>query len=283
MNFQEMILSLLRYWTDYGCVMVQPWDIETGAGTFNPSTFFRVLKGDPWKTVYVEPCRRPTDGRYGENPNRMQGYYQMQVIIKPDPADAQDIYLESLRRLGVDLVAHDVRFVEDDWESPTLGATGLGWEVWLDGMEITQFTYFQQMAGYPLDPVSLEITYGLERIAQFIQKKDSVFDLQWSDDMTYGQVRHREEVEFSRYNFELADTALLFEEFDAHDRECHRLVAEGLTLPAYDHVLKCSHAFNLLDARRAIGVGQRAQYIARVRRAARACAVSYVGESDAND
>jgi len=276
MNFQQMILALLRYWTDRGCVMVQPWDVEKGAGTFNPATFFRVLKKDPWRTVYVEPCRRPTDGRYGENPNRMQGYFQMQVIIKPDPSDPQGIYLESLGAIGIDLVKHDVRFVEDDWESPTLGATGLGWEVWLDGMEITQFTYFQQMAGFPLDPVSLEITYGLERIAQFIQKKDSVFDLEWSDGVTYGAVRHAEEVQFSRYNFDAADTDLLFREFDAHEHECLRLVEAGLTLPAYDHVLKCSHTFNLLDARRAIGVGQRAAYIARVRKLARACAESYM-------
>ena len=280
MNFQQMVLALLHYWTERGCVMLQPWDVEKGAGTFNPATFFRVLGPDPWRTVYVEPCRRPTDGRYGENPNRMQSYYQMQVILKPDPPDPQGIYLESLRTLGIDLVEHDVRFVEDDWESPTLGATGLGWEVWLDGMEITQFTYFQQMAGFPLDPVSLELTYGLERIAQFIQKKDSVFDLEWSDGMTYGAVRHADEVQFSRYNFEAADTALLFGEFDAHERECLRLVEAGLTLPAYDHVLKCSHTFNLLDARRAIGVGQRAAYIARVRNLARACAASHRGERE---
>jgi glycyl-tRNA synthetase alpha chain len=275
-----MILALLEYWTKRGCVMLQPYDIEKGAGTFNPrGTFFSVLGPKPWRAVYVEPSRRPTDGRYGENPSRFQAYYQLQVLIKPDPPDAQPVYLDSLRALGIDLVSHDVRFGEDDWESPTLGATGLGWEVWLDGMEVTQFTYFQQMAGYELDPVSLELTYGLERIAQFIQEKDNIFDLEWSEGVTYGDVRKREEVEFSRYNFELADTALLFSEFDAHERECMRLLEAGVPLPAYDHVLKCSHTFNLLDARRAIGVSQRAQYIGRIRKLARGCATGYLGKA----
>ena len=276
MTFQEIILKLQNYWADYGCVIWQPYDIEKGAGTFNPATFLRVLGPEPWKCAYVEPSRRPTDGRYGENPNRLQHYYQYQVGIKPAPDDAQDIYLNSLRYLGIDLVKHDVRFVEDDWESPTLGATGLGWEVWLDGMEITQFTYFQQVGGFGLEPITLELTYGLERIAMFIQEKESVFDLEWVKGYTYGDIHKQDEIQFSTYNFKVADTAMLFQFFDMYEKECQKLLKEDLVLPAYDYVLKCSHAFNMLDARGAIGVTQRTGYIARVRNLARRCAEGYV-------
>ena len=276
MTFQEIILKLQNYWADYGCVIWQPYDIEKGAGTFNPATFLRALGPEPWKCAYVEPSRRPTDGRYGENPNRLQHYYQFQVVIKPAPDDSQDIYLNSLRFLGIDLVKHDVRFVEDDWESPTLVATGLGWEVWLDGMEVTQFTYFQQAGGLELDPITLELTYGLERIAMFIQAKESVFDLEWVKGYTYGDIHRQDEVQFSTYNFKVADTAMLFQLFDTYEKECQRLLKEDLVLPAYDYVLKCSHAFNMLDARGAIGVTQRTGYIGRVRNLARRCAESYV-------
>jgi glycyl-tRNA synthetase alpha chain len=276
MNFQQIILKLQNYWADYGCILWQPYDIEKGAGTFNPATFLRSLGPEPWKCAYVEPSRRPADGRYGENPNRLQHYYQFQVVVKPAPDDAQDIYLNSLRSLGIDLVKHDVRFVEDDWESPTLGATGLGWEVWLDGMEVTQFTYFQQVGGFELEPITLELTYGLERIAMFIQKKESVFDLEWVNGYTYGDVHKQDEVQFSTYNFQVADTAMLFQFFEMYEKECKRLLKEDLVLPAYDHVLKCSHTFNLLDARGAIGVTQRTGYIGRVRNLARRCAENYV-------
>ena len=276
MTFQEIILKLQNYWADYGCVIWQPYDIEKGAGTFNPATFLRALGPEPWKCAYVEPSRRPTDGRYGENPNRLQHYYQFQVVIKPAPDDSQYLYLNSLRFLGIDLVKHDVRFVEDDWESPTLGATGLGWEVWLDGMEVTQFTYFQQAGGLELDPITLELTYGLERIAMFIQAKESVFDLEWVKGYTYGDIHRQDEVQFSTYNFKVADTAMLFQLFDTYEKECQRLLKEDLVLPAYDYVLKCSHAFNMLDARGAIGVTQRTGYIGRVRNLARRCAESYV-------
>ena len=280
-TFQDIILSLSRYWADYGCAMMQPYDIETGAGTFNPATTLRCLGPEPWKAAYVEPSRRPTDGRYGDNPNRLQHYYQYQVLIKPSPDDAQDIYLDSLKFIGIDLVEHDVRFVEDDWESPTLGATGLGWEVWLDGMEVTQYTYFQQVGGLELDPISLELTYGLERIAMFIQKCASVFDLVWAPGLTYRDVHHEDEVQFSKYNFELADTQLHVRLFDDFEKECVRLIEADLVLPAYDYVLKCSHAFNVLDARGAIGVAERANYIARVRRLARAVAQAYVAQREA--
>lgn len=276
MTFQEIILKLQKYWADYGCALLQPYDIEVGAGTFNPATFLKSLGPEPWKAAYVEPSRRPTDGRYGANPNRLQHYYQFQVVIKPAPDDAQDIYLNSLRSLGIDLVSHDVRFVEDDWESPTLGATGLGWEVWLDGMEVTQFTYFQQVGSIELDTISLELTYGLERIAMFIQQKDSVFDLEWVDGYTYGDIHRQDEIQFSTYNFDSADTKLLFQLFDQYEKECTRLLKEGLVLPAYDYVLKCSHTFNMLDARKAIGVTQRTGYIARVRNMARGCAEGYL-------
>jgi glycyl-tRNA synthetase alpha chain len=276
MNFQQVILALQNFWADKGCLIVQPYDLEKGAGTFNVATFLRALGPEPWKAAYVEPSRRPTDGRYGENPNRLQHYYQFQVILKPAPADSQEIYLESLRYLGVDLVGHDVRFVEDDWESPTLGASGLGWEVWLDGMEVTQFTYFQQVGSIPLDPLSTELTYGLERIAMFIQKKDSIFDLEWADGVTYGDVHLEDERQFSRYNFELADAAMHFKLFDMYEAECVRTLEAELVMVAYDYVLKCSHAFNMLDARGAIGVAQRTAYIGRVRKLARGVAESYI-------
>jgi len=281
MTFQDVIIQLQQYWSDYGCVIAQPCDIEVGAGTFNAATFLRSLGLEPWKVAYVEPCRRPTDGRYGENPFRLGAYYQFQVIIKPSPADAQEIYLESLRRLGIDLVAHDVRFVEDDWESPTLGATGLGWQVWLDGLEITQFTYFQQVGGIELDPISLELTYGLERIAMFIQNKESLYDLEWGGGLTYGDIRHREEVEFSRYNFDEADVQMHVRLFEEYERECRRLLDAELPLPACDYVLKCSHTFNVLDARGAIGVTQRTAYIGRVRALARGCGQAFLASREA--
>ncbi|MEK7241332.1 MAG: glycine--tRNA ligase subunit alpha [Planctomycetota bacterium] len=276
LTFQEIILRLQNYWGKRGCVLMQPYDIEVGAGTFNPATFLKALGPEPWRAAYIEPSRRPTDGRYGDNPNRLQHYYQFQVILKPAPDDSQQVYLDSLKELGIDLVSHDVRFVEDDWESPTLGATGLGWEVWLDGLEITQFTYFQQVGGIELEPISLELTYGLERIAMFIQKKDSVYDLVWSDGLTYGNVHHRDEVEFSTYNFQEADVSMHLRLFDMYEAECKRLLEKELVLPAYDYVLKCSHTFNILDARKAIGVTQRVRYIERVRNLARACAEGYL-------
>jgi glycyl-tRNA synthetase alpha chain len=276
LSLQQLILKLQDYWAGYGCAIVQPYDVEKGAGTFNPATFLRSLGPEPWRAAYVEPSRRPTDGRYGENPNRMQRYYQFQVMIKPAPLDAQQIYLDSLRHLGVDLVAHDVRFVEDDWESPTLGATGLGWEVWLDGMEITQFTYFQRVGGIDLDPVSLELTYGLERIAMFVQKVTDAFELEWVEGLSYGEVHRQDEVQFSRYNFEVADVPMLLKLFDMYEAECRRLLEAELVLPALDYVLKCSHAFNLLDARGAISVSERTSYIGRVRNLARGTAEAYV-------
>jgi glycyl-tRNA synthetase alpha chain len=276
MTFQEIILALERYWSEQGCVIVQPYDVEKGAGTFNPATFLSALGPEPWRAAYVEPSRRPTDGRYGDNPFRVQRYYQYQVIVKPCPEDSQGLYLESLRRLGIDLVQHDVRFVEDDWESPTLGATGLGWEVWLDGMEVTQFTYFQKVAGFDLDPVTLELTYGLERVAMFIQGKNSVFDLEWAPGVTWGDVNHEVEVQFSKYNFELADVPMHLKLFEMYEAECRRLTAADLVLPAYDFVMKASHVFNLLDARGAIGVAERMGYILRIRRLARGCAERYL-------
>ena len=276
MNFQEMILKLNRYWSDYGCLLWQPYDVEVGAGTFNPATFLKCLGPEPWKAAYVEPSRRPTDGRYGDNPNRLQHYYQYQVVIKPAPENSQQIYLDSLKYLGIDLAGHDVRFVEDDWESPTLGATGLGWEVWLDGMEVTQYTYFQQAGSIELDPITLELTYGLERVAMFIQGKDNAFELAWTDGITYGDMHHEDEVQFSRYNFDMSDKEMLLKLFDMYEGEAKRLLKEKLVLPAYDYVLKCSHTFNLQDARGAIGVAQRTTYIARVRNLARAVAKAYL-------
>jgi len=273
--FQDLILKLQSFWAERGCVIHQPYDIEVGAGTFNPATFFRVLGPEPWKTAYVEPSRRPTDGRYGENPNRLQHYYQFQVILKPSPLESQEIYLESLKHIGLDPLKHDIRFVEDDWESPTLGAWGLGWEVWLDGMEVTQFTYFQQVGGVDLSPVSVEITYGLERLAMYIQGVDNVYDLHWTDDVKYGDVHHTGEVQFSAFNFDEADVESHFQLFEMYEREAKRLAKLGLVLPAYDCVLKCSHAFNMLDARGALSVTERTGYIARVRHMARLCAEGY--------
>jgi glycyl-tRNA synthetase alpha chain len=276
MNFQNLILNLNRFWSERNCLIWQPYDIEVGAGTFNPATFLRVIGPEPWNVAYVEPSRRPTDGRYGENPNRLQHYYQYQVILKPSPQDSQGVYLESLKSLGINPLDHDIRFVEDDWESPTLGASGLGWEVWLDGMEITQFTYFQQVGGVTLNPVSVELTYGLERIAMYLQNVDSVYDLTWTDGITYGDVHHRDEVEFSRYNFEMADVDMQMQLFNLYEKEAGRLFDNHLVLPGYDYVLKCSHAFNLLDARGAISVDERTRYIARVRALARRAAEGYL-------
>lgn len=276
MTFQEIILALERYWSDYGCVIFQPYDIEKGAGTSNPATFLKALGPEPWRAAYVEPSRRPTDGRYGNNPHRLGHFYQYQVIIKPAPDDAQKTYLKSLEKLGIRLKKHDVRFVEDDWESPTLGATGLGWEVWLDGMEITQFTYFQKIGTLDVEKVSLELTYGLERIAMFIQKKDSIFNLEWTKGITYGDIHHEDEVQFSKYNFESADTQMQIQLFDMYEKEAKRLIENNLVLPAYDYILKCSHTFNILDARRAVAVSQRQHYIMRVRQLARLCAIGYL-------
>ncbi|ADR18655.1 glycine--tRNA ligase subunit alpha [Calditerrivibrio nitroreducens] len=276
MYFQDVILKLQEFWARNGCIIYQPYDIEVGAGTFNPATFLRCLGPEPWNVAYVEPSRRPTDGRYGENPNRLQHYYQFQVILKPSPDNIQDLYLDSLKQLGIDPLEHDIRFVEDDWESPTLGAWGLGWEVWLDGMEITQFTYFQQAGGIDLKPVSGEITYGLERITMYLQGVESVFDLKWNENVTYGDVYHRNEVEFSRFNFEEADVEMNFKLFEMYEKECVRLVEKGLVLPAYDFCLKCSHTFNLLDARNAISVTERTGYIGRVRNLAKLCAEGYL-------
>ncbi len=276
LSFQQIILRLQNYWAERGCLLMQPYDVEVGAGTFNPATFLRCLGPEPWRAAYVEPARRPADGRYGDNPNRLQHYYQFQVILKPAPDDPQQVYLDSLSDLGIDLINHDVRFVEDDWESPTLGATGLGWEVWLDGLEITQFTYFQQAGGVELEPTSVELTYGLERIAMFIQKKESVYDLIWSDGHTYRDVHHEDEVEFSAYNFEEADVPMHLKLFDTYEQEAKKLLEKDLVLPAYDYVLKCSHTFNVLDARKAIGVAQRTRYIGRVRGLARRCAEGYL-------
>src|SRR5437667_986514 len=275
MTFQEIILTLHKYWSKQGCLLWQPYDIEKGAGTFNPATFLECLTPRPWKVAYVEPSRRPTDGRYGENPNRLQHYYQYQVVLKPSPSNVQALYLASLRAIGIDPKQHDIRFVEDDWESPTLGAWGLGWEVWLDGMEITQFTYFQEVGGLPCKPVLGEITYGLERLAMYLQGKESVFDLVWTPGVTYGDVYHQNEVEQSRYNFELSNTEMLFQHFGEYESEAKRLMEAQCVLPAYEMVLKCSHTFNLLDARGAMSVTERAAYIARVRALARAVAEAY--------
>ncbi|WP_297528127.1 glycine--tRNA ligase subunit alpha [Thiohalobacter sp.] len=278
-SFQGLILALQGYWARQGCVLLQPLDMEVGAGTFHPATFLRAIGPEPWRTAYVQPSRRPTDGRYGENPNRLQHYYQFQVILKPSPDDIQDLYLDSLRELGIDPLVHDIRFVEDNWESPTLGAWGLGWEVWLNGMEVTQFTYFQQVGGLDCRPVTGEITYGLERIAMYLQGVESVFDLVWTrgpdGPVTYGDVFHQNEVEQSAYNFEHADVDFLFRLFDQCERDANRLIEANLPLPAYEQVLKASHAFNLLDARSAISVTERQRYILRVRALARAVAEAY--------
>jgi len=280
MTFQELLMTLQRFWADRGCVIQQPYDIEVGAGTFNPATLLRVLGPEPWNVAYVEPSRRPTDGRYGENPNRLQHYYQFQVILKPSPKNIQELYLDSLRALGLDPLDHDIRFVEDDWESPTLGAWGLGWEVWLDGMEITQFTYFQQAGSIDLYPVSVELTYGPERIAMYIQKVASVYDLEWTKGVKYGDVHHRGEVEHSIYNFEQADVDMLFRLFDMYEAEALRIIGLNLVLPAYDYCLKCSHTFNLLNARGAISVAERSSLIGRVRQLARLCAEGYLKQRE---
>jgi len=279
-NLQEMMAKLEDYWAGRGCVICQPYDLEVGAGTMSPATFLRALGPEPWAAAFVQPCRRPADGRYGENPNRVQHYFQYQVILKPAPKDIQQIYLDSLTALGIDLLQHDVRFVEDDWESPTLGAWGLGWEVWLDGMEITQFTYFQQVGGVDVEPVSVELTYGVERLAMFIQGVDSMFDLKWAGDVTYGQIYLQNEVEFSKYNFEAADTKMLFTLFNLYETEAKRLLENGLVLPGYDYVLKCSHTFNLLEARGAISVSERTRFIGRVRALARLAASNYLAERE---
>ncbi len=277
MNFQDLILRLERYWADQGCAILQPLDMEVGAGTFHPATFLRSLGPEPWRAAYVQPCRRPADARYGDNPNRLGHYYQYQVVIKPSPDDIQDRYIGSLEAIGIDLSRHDLRFVEDNWESPTLGAWGLGWEVWLDGMEITQFTWFQQCGGFDLDPITVELTYGLERLAMYLQGVENVFDLQWVDGITYRDVFHRNEVEQSRYNFEESDPELLFRIFEGCEAESRRLAAAGLALPAYDWCMKSSHTFNLLDARGAISVAERARYIGRIRALALGAARAWLG------
>ena len=275
MYFQDIIMELNTFWAEQGCVIQQPYDMEVGAGTFHPATLLRALGLEPWKTAYVQPSRRPTDGRYGENPNRLQHYYQYQVIIKPSVANIQDLYLESLKRFGLDMLEHDVRFVEDDWESPTLGASGLGWEVWLDGMEITQFTYFQHAGSLELHPITVEVTYGLERIAMYLQKVDSVYQLAWNEETSYGDIFHQAEVEFSSFNYEEANVELLFSLFDSFEEEAMKLLDKNLVLPAYDYCLKCSHTFNLLDARKAISVAERTRFIGRIRNIARKVAIKY--------
>ena len=275
LTFQQLILRLNQYWDQHGCVLLQPYDMEMGAGTFHPATFLRAIGPEPWNAAYVQPSRRPKDGRYGENPNRLQHYYQYQVAMKPSPAALQELYLGSLTALGIDPKVNDIRFVEDDWESPTLGAWGLGWEVWLNGMEVTQFTYFQQVGGLDCKPVLGELTYGLERLALYLQGKENVFDLVWVDGVSYRDVYHQNEVEQSRYNFEVADVEMLFQHFTQFETEAKRLVELELVLPAYEMVMKCSHTFNLLDARGAISVTERAAYIGRVRALARLIAQAY--------
>ena len=286
LSFQDIILRLQQYWGEQGCVIMQPYDSEVGAGTFHTATTLRSLGPAEWRTCYAQPCRRPADGRYGENPNRMQHYYQFQVLMKPSPDNPQELYLDSLRTIGIEPSEHDVRFVEDDWESPTLGAWGLGWEVWLNGMEVTQFTYFQQVGGIEVGPVPVEITYGLERLAMYIQGVDSVYDLVWARSadgsvFTYGDVYLENEREFSTYNFELADVDLMRRKFDEYEAECHHCLEAGQPLPAYDCVLKCSHAFNLLDSRGAISATERAAYILRVRAVAKACCEAWQAHEDA--
>jgi len=274
-TFQELIHKLNEYWSNYGCIIQQPYDTEKGASTMNPATFLRVLGPEPWNVAMVEPCRRPTDGRYGENPNRLQHYFQYQVILKPSPEDAQDVYLKSLEYLGIKLENHDIRFVEDNWESPTLGAWGVGWEFWLDGMEVTQFTYFQQAGGIDVKPVALELTYGLERIAMYLQEKDSVFDIQWNDKVKYGEIYLQNEIEQSKYNFEYSTPEILFNLFDLYTKEVDNCLDHELVLPAYDFVLKCSHTFNLLDARGVISKDERTNFINRIRRMAERTAKLY--------
>ncbi|MFH1347323.1 MAG: glycine--tRNA ligase subunit alpha [Candidatus Margulisiibacteriota bacterium] len=275
-SFQEIISELNRYWADYGCVIRQPYDLEKGAATMSPATFFGVLGPKTWNVAYIDPVRRPTDGRYGENPNRLFHYFQYQVVLKPSPLDAQDVYLDSLRAIGIEPAKHDVRFVEDNWESPTLGAWGTGWEIWAEGMEITQFTYFQECGGFPCKPVAVEMTYGLERIAMFIQKVDSVYDIEWTKGVKYGDIYLQQEREHSKYNFEAADVENISNLFQSYEKEAYRLLDQELVLPAYDYVLKCSHAFNILDARGAVSVTERMAFILKIRKLARRCAKIYV-------
>ena len=275
-SFQSLILTLQQYWADQGCVLLQPFDKEMGAGTFHPGTFLRSIGPEPWSAAYAQPCRRPTDGRYGDNPNRLQHYYQFQVVLKPSPDNIQELYLQSLQQLGIDPLEHDIRFVEDNWESPTLGAWGLGWEVWLNGMDVSQFTYFQQVGCINCKPVTAEITYGLERLAMYLQGKDDIYQLDWNSQVSYGEVFHQNEVEQSTYNFEYANTEQLFKEFDASENECNQLIENNLPLPAYEQVLKASHVFNLLDARQVISVTERQQYILRIRTLARLVANTYL-------
>ena len=281
LTFQEIILTLQQFWAKQGCVLLQPYDMEMGAGTFHTATFLRALGPEPWKAAFVQPSRRPKDGRYGENPNRLQHYYQFQVVLKPSPDNIQELYLDSLRALGVDPTVHDIRFVEDDWESPTLGAWGLGWEVWLNGMEVTQFTYFQEVGGLKCKPVLGEITYGLERLAMYLQGVENVYDLVWTEDVSYGDVYHQNEVEQSKYNFEHSNTHWLFQQFNDFEREAARLMDLGLPLPGFEMVMKCSHTFNLLDARGAISVTERAAYIGRVRTLSRKVAQAYFDSREA--
>jgi len=285
LTFQDLILALQQFWAQRGCIIAQPYDMQMGAGTFHPATFLRAVGPEPWSAAYVQPCRRPTDGRYGDNPFRLQHYYQFQVVIKPSPEDIQDIYLESLRTIGIDPTVHDIRFVEDNWESPSLGAWGLGWEVWLNGMEITQFTYFQQLGGLECRPVTGEITYGLERLAMYLQEVESIFDIVWTDGplgrISYRDVYHQNEVEQSRYNFELADTDSLFNAFDLAEHDCQRLIELKLALPAYEQMLVASHTFNLLDARQAVSVSERQRFILRVRDMSKSVADTYYASREA--
>src|SRR5574340_771678 len=281
LTFQQVILTLQKFWDKQGCALLQPYDIEVGAGTFHTATFLRAIGPEPWRAAYVQPSRRPKDGRYGENPNRLQHYYQYQVVLKPSPPDIQELYLDSLRALGIDTQEHDIRFVEDDWESPTLGAWGLGWEVWLDGMEVTQFTYFQEIGSLPCRPVLGEITYGLERLAMYLQGVESIYDIEWAPGVTYGDVYHQNEVEQSRYNFEHSDVEWLFSQFSKYESEAKRLIQLGLPLPGFEMVMKCSHTFNLLDARGAVSVTERAAYIARGRALAREVAQAYYDSREA--
>ncbi|MBI5400236.1 glycine--tRNA ligase subunit alpha [Candidatus Saganbacteria bacterium] len=276
LSFQQIIEKLNNYWAEQGCIIRQPYDLEKGAATMSPATFFGVLGPKPWSVAYIDPVRRPTDGRYGENPNRLFHYFQYQVILKPSPLESQELYLDSLRCLGIEPAKHDVRFVEDNWESPTLGAWGTGWEIWAEGMEITQFTYFQECGGFPCNPVAVELTYGLERIAMFIQKVDSVYDIEWTKGVKYGDIYLFQEQEHSKYNFEIADIETLTNLFHSYEKEAYRLIDRQLVLPAYDYVLKCSHAFNILDARGAVAVTERMAYILRIRKMARRCAQIYV-------
>lgn len=280
MNVQEMILSLQNFWAKQNCIIMQAYDVEKGAGTMSPMTFLRTIGPEPWNVAYVEPSRRPVDGRYGENPNRLYQHHQFQVIMKPSPDNIQELYLDSLKELGIDPLEHDIRFVEDNWEAPTLGAWGLGWEVWLDGMEVTQFTYFQQVGGFDAHPVAVEITYGLERLASYIQNKENVFDLEWVNGFTYGDIFLQPEYEHSKYTFEVSDSNMLFYLFSTYEKEAQRALEENLVFPAYDYVLKCSHVFNLLDARGAISVTERTGYIGRVRQMARSCASVYLAERE---